>query len=90
VATSAARGAKAKPGAHFAQAPKALSAFLERSGICGAVIGGVAVIARGVPRFAADVDVKRVTDSLREFDALLDLHRAAEWKALLARIAPRR
>jgi hypothetical protein len=90
VATSAARGAKAKPGAHFAHALKALSAFLKRSDIRGVVIGGVAVIARGVPRFTADVDVKRVTDSLREFGALLDLHRAAEWKALLARIAPRR
>lgn len=57
MATRAARGAKAKPEAHFAQALKALSAFLARSGIRGAVIGGVAVIARGVPRFTADVDV---------------------------------
>lgn len=31
--------------------------MLSRSGLKGAVIGGVAVIARGVPRFTADVDV---------------------------------
>lgn len=45
---------------HFGQALKGLSAFLSRSGLKGVVIGGVAVIARGVPRFTADVDVALV------------------------------
>lgn len=46
--------APAPPG--FIEAIQALRAGLQELGVPWVVIGGVAVIARGVPRFTADVD----------------------------------
>lgn len=57
VAPSPPRRQSAPATGEFQSALTDVARFLRSPGVVGAVIGGVAVIARGVPRFTADIDV---------------------------------
>lgn len=60
----------------FSGALEGVAAFASQPGVQAAVIGGVAVIARGVPRFTADIDVAVVPPSGGVAELLRRLARA--------------